>query len=103
MARSASGVTVVTTGGFVLLPGVGSPVGELTMATLVIEPLAGALIVRFRFVVAFAARVPRVQLTMPPLLTPLPEAVTKATPAGRASVTTTPPALEGPKFVTLIV
>jgi hypothetical protein len=48
-------------------------------------------------------KVPNVQLTTPLLLAPPPVALTKLTPAGNVSVTTTLLALDGPKFVTDIV
>jgi hypothetical protein len=47
--------------------------------------------------------VPRLQLTTPLVFNPPPEALTKLTPAGNVSVTTTLLALDGPKFVTDIV
>src|SRR4051812_29352309 len=100
---SATGVTLVTTGGLVLLPGVGSPVGELTRAMFVSEPPAGAVTVNVRLLTWPTVKLPTAQLTIPLLLTPLPEALTKVAPAGTASVTTTPLALEGPKLVTEIV
>ena len=103
MPTSATGVTVVMTGMLVLLVGLGSPVVVLTLATLVNEPEAGAVTVTVTLLTAPLARVLKVQLTTPPLLIPLPLALTKVTEAGRASVTTTPLALEGPKLVTLIV
>src|SRR6202142_1687884 len=103
MATSASGVTVVISGRLVLLVRLGSPVGVLTLATLVSEPLDGALTVTVTLLTAPLINVPRVQLTTPLLLAPPPEALTKVTLAGRASVTTTLPALEGPRLVTEIV
>src|SRR5208282_5015472 len=103
MPTSATGVTEVMTGGVMLLVRLGSPVGELAVAMLVSEPLAGAFTVKVRLLTAPLARVPRLQFTTPALLAPPPLALTKLTPAGNASVTTTPLALEGPKFVTLIV
>src|SRR6202142_2532375 len=103
MATSASGVTVVISGRLVLLVRLGSPVGVLTLATLVSEPLDGALTVTVTLLTAPLINVPRVQLTTPLLLAPPPLALTKVTLAGRASVTTTPPALDGPRLVTEIV
>jgi hypothetical protein len=85
---------------FVLL---GSTVGELTPATLVNEPLAGAVTVTVTLLTWPLVSVPNVQLTTPLLLAPPPLALTNVTPNGNVSVTTTPPALEGPKFVTDIV
>ncbi len=49
-ARFAMGVTVVPTGGVILLAGIGSAVEAVTVATLVIVPLIGAVTVRVKFV-----------------------------------------------------
>ena len=49
-AKSVTGVMLVITGGFVLLPGTGSPVGEPTMAIFVKLPFAGAVTVKVTFV-----------------------------------------------------
>src|SRR5208282_5821863 len=103
MPTSATGVTVVMTGTLVLFVRLGSPVGELAVAMLVSEPLAGAVTVTVTLLIWPLIRLPRFHVTVPELFTPPPEALTKLTPAGNASVTTTPLALEGPKFVTLIV
>src|SRR5208283_4831002 len=103
MATSATGVTVVMTGGLTLLVRLGSPVGVLTVAMLVSEPLAGAVTVTVTLLIWPLVKVPRVQLTIPPLFKPPLVALTKVTLAGKASVTTTPLALEGPKFVTDMV
>ena len=103
MPTSATGVTVVMTGGVRLFVGLGSSVGELTVATLVNEPLAGAVTVTVTLLTWPLAKVPKLQLTTPALLIPLPLALTNVTLAGRLSVTTTPLALDGPKFVTEIV
>ena len=100
---SATGVTVVITGGVILFVLFGSPVGELAVAMLVSEPLAGAVTVTVTLLTPPLARAPKVQLTTPLLLTPLPLALTKVTPAGKASVTTTLLAADGPKLVTEIV
>ena len=48
-------------------------------------------------------KVPKLQLTMPLVFTPLPVVPINVTPAGSESVTTTLLALEGPKLVTEIV
>jgi hypothetical protein len=103
IATSATGVTVVMTGGVTLFVGLGSPVGELTLATFVSEPEAGAVTVTVTLLTWPLARVPKLQLTTPLLFTPPPVALTNVTPAGSASVTTTLLALDGPKFVTDIV
>ena len=103
MLRSATEVTVVMTGGVMLFVELGSVVGELMVAVLVSEPLAGAVTVKVALLTAPLARLPKVQLTTPELLTPLPLADTKVTPIGRASVTVTLEAGDGPKFVIEIV
>ena len=77
--------------------------GELTLAVLVSEPLAGAVTVTVRLLTWPLASVPRLQLTMPLVFTPPPVALTNVTPKGNVSVTVTLTALEGPKFVTDIV
>jgi hypothetical protein len=100
---SATGVTVVMTGAVTLFVLFGSPVGELTLAVLVREPLAGAVTVTLTLLTWPLANVPRLQLTTPLLLAPPPVAETKVTVAGNVSVTVTLLAVEGPKFVTEIV
>ena len=99
---SAAGVTVVMTGEVMLFVLFGSTVGEFTPATLVNEPLAGALTVTVILLIWPLAKVPNVQLTTPLLLAPPPLALTNVTPKGSVSVTTTLLALDGPKFVTEI-
>lgn len=47
--------------------------------------------------------VPTLHVTKPALVTPPPLALTNVTPAGNVSVTVTLLALDGPKFVTLMV
>lgn len=100
---SATGVTVVVTGGLVLLVGVGSAVGELIVAVFVIVPLAGAVTVKVRFVIAFAAKVPNDQLTVPAAFVPFPLALKNTTFVGSASLATTLLAVPGPAFVTVMV
>jgi hypothetical protein len=100
---SATAVTVVMTGAVTLFVLFGSPIGELTVATLVNEPLAGAVTVTVRLLTWPLVSAPKLQLTTPLVLIPLPLADTNVTVAGSVSVTTTPLALEGPKFVTDIV
>jgi hypothetical protein len=100
---SANAVTGVTTGGVVLFVGVGSGVGELTVATLDSGPLAGAVTVTVTLLTCPLVKVPRFQLTTPLTFAPLPVVPTNVTPTGNVSVTTTLLALEGPKFVTEIV
>ena len=106
-ATSACGnaefVTVVMTGGVTLFVGFGSPVGVLTIATLVNEPEAGAVTVTVTLLTWPLVNRPKLQFTTPLLFMPPPVALTKLTPTGKVSVTTTPLALDGPKFVTDIV
>jgi hypothetical protein len=70
---------------------------------LVNDPLAGAVTVTVTLLTVPLAKVPKVQVTTPALLTPLPLADTNVTLAGKVSVTTTPLAVDGPKLVTEIV
>jgi hypothetical protein len=91
------------TGAVTLFVLFGSPVGELTAAVLVSEPLAGAVTVTVTLLTWPLANVPRLQLTTPLVLAPPPLALTNVTPSGNVSVTTTLLALDGPKFVTEIV
>ena len=100
---SATGITVVLTGGVTLFVESGSLVGEATLAVLFSVPLVGAVTVTVTLLTAPLASVPNDQFTVPLLLTPLPLAETKITPAGKVSVTTTPLAADGPKLVTEIV
>lgn len=100
---SATGVTVVVTGGLMLFVGFGSLVGELTVAVFVIVPLAGAVTVKVKLVVALTASVPSDQLTTPAFVVPPFDALTNAVPRGNVSVTTTLLAVDGPKFVTEMV
>jgi hypothetical protein len=100
---SATGVTVVMTGAVTLFVLLGSTVGELALAVFVSVPLAGAVTVTVTLLIWPLVKVPNVQLTTPLLLAPPPVALTKLTPAGNVSVTTTLLALDGPKFVTDIV
>jgi O-antigen ligase len=93
---SATPVTVVITGAVMLFVLFGSPVGELTVAALVMEPEAGAVTVRVRLLTCPLPNVPKFQLTTPAVLIPLPLALTNVTLAGSVSVTVTPPALDGP-------
>ena len=100
---SAAGVTVVMTGAVTLFVEFGSTVGELALAVFVSVPLAGAVTVTVTLLTWPLAKTPRLQLTTPLVLIPLPLADTNVTVAGNVSVTTTPLALDGPKFVTDIV
>jgi hypothetical protein len=100
---SATGVTVVMTGTVTLFVLLGSPVGELALTVFVSVPLAGAVTVTVRLLTWPLVSVPKLQLTTPLVFTPPPVALTNVTPKGSVSVTTTPLALDGPKFVTDIV
>src|ERR1700691_1133075 len=103
MPTSATGVTVDHRGNVTLLVRLGSAVDALTLATLVRLPEVGAVTVTVTLLTWPLVNVPKVQLTTPLLLTPPPLALTKVTLAGKACVTTTLPAVDGPKFVTLMV
>src|SRR5476651_1125271 len=100
---SATFVTTVTTAGLIT----GGPFVGTPTATFVKDPLAGALdgapTVKLTFVTDPLPSVPKFHVTIPAPLTPPPLALTKLTPAGNVSVTTTPPATLGPLFVTLNV
>jgi hypothetical protein len=100
---SAAGVTVVMTGAVMLFVEFGSTVGELALAVFVNVPLAGAVTVTVTLLTWPLVKAPRLQLTTPLVLIPLPLADTNVTVAGSVSVTTTLLALDGPKFVTDIV
>jgi hypothetical protein len=88
------------TGAVTLFVLFGSPVGELTLAALVNEPLAGAVTVTVTLLTWPFASVPKLQLTTPLLFNPPPVALTNVTPSGNVSVTVTLLALDGPKFGT---
>jgi hypothetical protein len=103
MAKSATGVTEVITGGETLLVGTGSDVGDVTLAVFVSDPEAGAVTMRVKFVVALATKEARLHDTTPAVSLPPPVALTNVTPAGKASVTVMVLADEGPKLVTEIV
>src|SRR2546430_1717197 len=103
MPTSATGATVVITGGAQLLVVLGFPVGELTFAMLVNEPFAGVVTTTVRLLIWPLARAPRVLFT-----TDLSSAELSLLPinvalASKVSVTTTLLAMEGPKLVTEIV
>src|ERR1051326_6484263 len=104
MPISATGVTVVNTGGVILFEGLGSLIGLPPDAELVRLPASeGAITVNTRFVVAPAARLATDQTTWEPLTAAAGEAFTNVTVAGRLSVTLKLLAEEGPRFVTVIV
>src|SRR5436305_1203745 len=103
-----SEVTVVLTVEPILIPsllvGTGSPALEVAEAVLVNDPLAGAFTVTVKLVVSPYARLGSAgnsavwSVDVPPAL-----ALTKATTAGRLSLTTTLLAVEGPRLVTVMV
>src|SRR5438093_466957 len=101
----AMGVRDVITGGVVLLVGVGSGVGLPTLAVWVtLVPLAGAITVSVRLVLAPSARLPRLdQMTYTLSLHDALPILTNVTLAGKASVTVTLLAALGPRLVTMIV
>ena len=101
--KSASGVTVVVTGGVTLFVGVGSGVGEPVVAKFVNVPLAGGVTVTVTLLTWLLTSVPKFHVTTPELFVPPPVALTKFTLLGNASVTVTLLAVDGPKFVTLMV
>ena len=103
ICKSASGVTVVVTGGVMLFVGIGSPVGEPPVAMFVMEPEAGAVTVKVTLLTWLLVNVPKFQITLPPFVVPPPVVLTNVTPLGNASVTVTLLALDGPKFVTVMV
>ena len=98
-ADCANPIARVTTGGLVLLTAFVSSVDALTLAVLVMEPLADAFTVKVRLLDWPMFNVPNVQFTTPPAFTPPPEALTKVRLAGNASVTTTLLAVDGPRLV----
>src|ERR1051326_478663 len=103
VTNSGDELMSVSTGGVMLLVGFGSPVDELTVAMLVSVPLAGTVTVKVTLVTEPLARSPKFQDTPPPVIKPPPVALTKTTPFGRLSVTTTLLAMDGPRLVTVTV
>src|ERR1035437_4870738 len=94
--------TDVITFALVLFAGFESVVPELTLALLVIEPLAGAVTVSVTVDAAPMASAPTAQVTTPLLLAPPPVALANVTPPGRLSVTTTLLAEVGPPLLALM-
>src|SRR5258706_476554 len=72
MPTSATGLTPVITGGVRLLVEFGSLDGGIILTALVSEPLAGWVTTKVRLLIWPLARLPRLQFTIPLLLTPLP-------------------------------
>ena len=106
--RSATGVTAVTTfapeSEPLLFEASGSVVVAVLEATLVSEPLVGAVTVTVKLVIAPAARfVTAPHQTVPFPLVPSPDALTKTVFVGNKSLTTTLDAVFGPRFVTVMV
>lgn len=107
ICKSACGVIVVVTMALVevpsLLVGTGSNVMEPLSARFVKVPLAGAVTVTVKFVVAPLVNVATGHVTSPFVKLKPELAVTKVTLDGNASVTTTLAAGEGPRLVNVIV
>jgi len=81
----------------------GSPVGELTLPTLVNEPLAGAVTVTVTLLTCPLANATQTPAYPAAVVHTATSRTHKRHSAGNVSVTTTPLALDGPKFVTEIV
>ena len=108
VAISALAVTVLMTCPPAALPllllRLGSAVEAVLDAVFVIEPPAGAVIVTVKFVPVLAVKfVKLLHVTTPLLKLPPPVALTKIELVGRMSLTTTLLAVEGPRFVTVMV
>ena len=103
MDTSADGLTVVMTGGVVLLVSVGSGVEFVTLAKFVNVPVAGAVMTSVKLVEPPLASVAMVgHVTAPLLLVPPLVALTNETPAGKVSDVMMFVAVEGPAFVTVM-
>jgi hypothetical protein len=100
---SATGDTVVVTGGLVLFVGFGSPVGEPTVAVFVIVPLTGAVTVNVRLLDWPGFKLPNDQLATPAFVVPPLLALTNTIFVGSTSLATTLLAVDGPELVTVIV
>lgn len=107
--KSASGVTVVKTMALVELPslfvGTGSKSIE-PLETLLVNVTApvGAVTVSVRLLTALLVREGIVQVTNPLVVAiPFPVALTNVTPVGRVSVILILEAVEGPRFVSVMV
>src|SRR5258706_11575794 len=98
MPTSATGLTRVITGGVRLLVEFGSLVGELTLAVLVSEPLAGAVTITVRLLIWPLARLPRLQLTRQRILPHFPLSPTNVTDVCMETDTTTLLAMNGPRL-----
>ena len=105
---SACGVTAVLTCAPPFVPtlfvGFGSLVGDEADALLNNEPLAGAFIVTVNAAVALESKVVAGHVTtLPPPKVPPPLALTNVAFAGSASTVTMLLAVDGPRFVTVMV
>src|SRR5438067_400471 len=104
---SACGVTVVVTIAFAALPllllETGSPVSDVLATVLVNVPLAGAVTVTVKFVVAVFVNEVIDHVTTPFVTAPPPLALTNVTVDGNVSLTTMFDPVDGPMFVTVIV
>lgn len=87
-----------------LLEAFGSLVLEVLETVLVrLLTTVGVVTVMVKLVVAALAKLGNPQITTPPALVSPPEALTKVTPVGKTSLTTTLLAVFGPRLVTVIV
>ena len=86
-----------------LFPGRPSIEVEVAETTATSVPEAGAVPVTVKIRVAPTARAPTVHVTAPPPTTPPPSAATPLSAGGRASATTTPLAVIGPRLTAAIV
>ena len=105
---SAMARTAVMTLALSAVPSLLAALGSMEVAVLsamfVSEPLAGAATVTVKLVVKPATKFVIVgQITVPLLLVPPPEALTKVALVGNRSLTMTLVALLGPRFVTVRV
>ncbi len=106
LAGGAASTTVVTMAFGLepsLLPGRPSTEVEVADTTATSVPDAGAVPVTVKIRVAPGVSEPTVQVTAPPATTPPLSAATPPSAGGRASVTTTPVAVVGPRLTATIV
>ena len=101
-SRSAAGSTVVSSVAS-LFPLSGSSSLAVTLASLLIVPVAVVVITISMVALAPSAKLPRSQVTTPLAWVQGAVADTKVTPAGRVSVRVTPVASTGPLLVTVTV
>ena len=101
-----AGLMTVTTEVAVLLAAFVSRDVVATEKVLVIKPTSEGVMIMVTVAVAFGAKLPREQVTMPPLFEHVPTvalAETNVAPAGRGLVNTTSSAVPGPRLVTTMV